>query len=690
MNFKNLKTGTKILTGFLSVVLIAVIIGVIGLMSLKNVGNSFHEVSDVRMPSIQYLGQMEHSIEKVQEGYYRLLDLTLTRSERENILKEIQASREDYTRYNELFAPLDQTEEEAKVYNETMEKLAEWRDINAQQVDAEHADVMDIDLMNPIAVVRDLEKFMKDHYALEVQTMNAIQMGQTFDGGDDPTQCNFGQWLPDFETDNEIINAGLRDLKDDHDTFHAAVGRIKQYIRQGNNDAALDHYTNVMMPAAENVFHYFETINSEAQAAEGQFEEMSRVLNTASLNAQKETMALFNELMDINIEVAEEDVASGDATISASNAMVIAGIIIGVIIAIFLGIFITRMVTTGINRGVEIAETIAEGDLTINVERSLTERKDEIGRLANAMQLMVNKLSDVIGSVLSGSDNIATASQQMSSTSQEMSQGSNEQASSAEEVSSSMEQMVSNIQQNTDNAQQTEKIALSAAEGIRAGNESAEISVKSMKEIADKITIINDIAFQTNILALNAAVEAARAGEHGKGFAVVAAEVRKLAERSKVAADEIDELSKSGVAISEKAGKQLADIVPEIEKTAKLVQEISAASLEQNSGADQVNNAIQQLNQVTQQNAAASEEMATSSEELSGQAEQLKELIAYFKIDEREMKSSKRRNQNNMIEQAHAPVKEIAKKKPDAQKEKSKGADIKLESYVKDDEYEKF
>jgi len=156
-----------------------------------------------------------------------------------------------------------------------------------------------------------------------------------------------------------------------------------------------------------------------------------------------------------------------------------------------------------------------------------------------------------------------------------------------------------------------------------------------------------------------------------------------------VAADEIDELSKSGVAISEKAGKQLAEIVPEIEKTAKLVQEISAASLEQNSGADQVNNAIQQLNQVTQQNAAASEEMATSSEELSGQAEQLKELIAYFKLDEREMKS-KRKAQDKIIEQPHAPVKEIANKKPDAQKGNTKGADIKLESYVKDDEYEKF
>ena len=280
------------------------------------------------------------------------------------------------------------------------------------------------------------------------------------------------------------------------------------------------------------------------------------------------------------------------------------------------------------NQIIEKAKLVANGDLTVSLEKR-SERDD----LMKSLNDMVISTSNTIIEFRKAADNIAAASQEISSGSQQMSQGATEQASAAEEVSSSMEQMVSNIEQNTDNAQQTEKIALSASDGIRVGNQSVEISVSAMKDIAGKIKIINDIAFQTNILALNAAVEAARAGEHGKGFAVVAAEVRKLAERSKVAADEIDELSRNGVDVSERAGKQLNSLVPEIEKTTKLVQEITAASIEQNSGASQINNAIQQLNQVTQQNAAAAEEMATNSEELSSQADQLRDIIAFFKLD---------------------------------------------------------
>jgi methyl-accepting chemotaxis protein len=219
----------------------------------------------------------------------------------------------------------------------------------------------------------------------------------------------------------------------------------------------------------------------------------------------------------------------------------------------------------------------------------------------------------------------------MSQGSQQLSERTNEQASSVEEVSSSMEEMVSSIQQNTDNARETEKISNLASVGGKKGKESVDVAINSMMQIAQKIGVITDIAFQTNILALNAAVEAARAGEHGKGFAVVAAEVRKLAERSKIAADEISKFSTYSVSTAETAGKELQAIVPQIEKTAQLVQEIAAASVEQNGGADQVNNAIQQLNQLTQHNASLAEEIASSAEELLSQAQQLKEMVAYFK-----------------------------------------------------------
>ena len=275
------------------------------------------------------------------------------------------------------------------------------------------------------------------------------------------------------------------------------------------------------------------------------------------------------------------------------------------------------------------AQQVAGGDLTV----ALKQRSDN-DELMKALSAMVKKLSEVVAEVKVAADNVTAGSREMSTGSEQMSQGATEQAAAAEEASSSMEQMSSNIRQNADNAVQTERIAVKSAEDAKEGGKAVAETVAAMKEIAGKISIIEEIARQTNLLALNAAIEAARAGEHGKGFAVVAAEVRKLAERSQHAAAEISQLSSTSVDVAERAGEMLARILPDIQKTAELVQEISAASKEQDTGAEQINKAVQQLDQVIQQNAGAAEEMASTAEELSAQAEQLQATIAFFRVDE--------------------------------------------------------
>jgi methyl-accepting chemotaxis protein len=287
-----------------------------------------------------------------------------------------------------------------------------------------------------------------------------------------------------------------------------------------------------------------------------------------------------------------------------------------------------NVMTDNLRTTAAIADQIADGDLT--VQPTPLSEKDTLGL---ALQRMVERLRGVVADAASAAENVSAGSQELSASSEQVSQGATEQAASAEEASASMEEMAANIKQNADNAAQTEKIARQSSKDAEASGLAVDRAVVAMRTIAEKISIVQEIARQTDLLALNAAVEAARAGEHGRGFAVVASEVRKLAERSQTAAAEISSVSGETVKAAQEAGDMLNRLVPDIKKTAELISEISAACREQDVGASQINEAIQQLDKVTQQNSSASEQMSATSEELAAQAEELQTSIAFFKTD---------------------------------------------------------
>lgn len=383
-------------------------------------------------------------------------------------------------------------------------------------------------------------------------------------------------------------------------------------------------------------FNAYMTVHDQVISLSRQMrtEETMEVMFGESRILFQDFSAVAYKMAELNEEGGAHASAEGDMIYAEAQKLLIAIIALAIVIGIVAAFWVTRSLIKQLGGEPAYAAAtvskIADGDLAVQVQV----KPGDTTSMLFAIKNMAAQLSQIIGDVRSSADSLSSASEEVSATAQSMSQASSEQAASVEETSASVEQMGASINQNTENASVTEGIASKAAQEANEGGKAVKETVMAMNTIADKISIIDDIAYQTNLLALNAAIEAARAGEHGKGFAVVAAEVRKLAERSQVAAQEIGEVAKSSVGLAEKAGKLLEEIVPGINRTSDLVQEITAASQEQSVGANQINTAMDQLNQITQQNASSSEELAATAEEMSGQAEQLQQLMAFFKVDE--------------------------------------------------------
>ncbi len=449
-------------------------------------------------------------------------------------------------------------------------------------------------------------------------------------------KCNLGKWLYSQEVrqmmaDDPEFRTQITQILEPHQKLHESAKHINQLLENNQREQAQAFFNDNTQKYLEETLSGIDTLIAWNNARVKRFEATLKIFAQETQPALHSIQKILDEAKD---KVSQSIMTDQEMLTAASETR--SGVVIIALVTLPLGIFIAFIIARGIigpmRSGLLFAHSISHGDLTTSVDIN---QEDEVGQLISSLKSMNVKLGEVMGEVQQAGEHVASGSEELSASAETLSDGASRQAASVEEISSSMQEMLSSINQNANNARETENIATKASEDAQIGGQAVKDTVTAMKEIAEKISIVEEIARQTNLLALNAAIEAARAGEHGKGFAVVAAEVRKLAERSGIAANQIAQLSLNSVAVAEKAGDILQHLVPDIRRTAELVQEITAASSEQSQGANQINTAIQHLDSVVQQNASASEETASTAEELASQAAELQRSISFFKLSSR-------------------------------------------------------
>lgn len=624
-----MKIGAKLGLGFGAVLLLLVLVGVTGVYQLNEVTNGYQ--NDIRLQT-----------ELMEEADMMVIDvLQVRRSEKDFLMRKDLKYPDRVNRFLDA-AKVKAESLQANATNsivvqkgkEMQGHIADYRDGFKKFVDAQ------------VALGLDEKSGAYGSFRNAAHALEKILQDNNFDRG-------------------EVLYLTIRR----HEKDYMLRGDAK-YMERADEDLvelkALVSASELGSSTKTSIVAELDKYENDFDSVVNHDQEIKTLLSTIKKSADAiiETSESLEEI--VGKDLAEQtSIINSSATTAKS---VLWGVIaFGVALGLCFAYFFARSISVPLGKAVDMLQKMNGGNLD---HRLQMKRSDEIGQMADALDSFADSmrdevvaafaalaggnftfkasgvireplekandaLSQVVGQIQSSAINVASGSQAISASSEEMSQGASEQAAAAEEASSSIEQMTANIRQNADNANQTEKVAIQAANDAQEGGVAVNATVSSMREIANKIVIIEEIARQTNLLALNAAIEAARAGEQGKGFAVVAAEVRKLAERSQIAAGEINELSNGSVETAEAAGKMLEVMVPNIQKTAELVQEIAAASREQDAGAEQIAKSIQQLDSVIQQNASASEEMASTAEELTGQSDMLSEMVASFVVDNR-------------------------------------------------------
>ncbi len=625
--FKNMKLSMKLGLSFGLIILIAFILGGLAVFNMNKITVESKKLAEEYAPEVDIVTNIERTAALLMydmRGYgYSGVEKFYTASV--DSMKTLKKYLSDCSAHAEKSKNLTKLKDQlavAKKYSAEYEELMNQTkssniEINNIQNTMVKSGADFVKYANDLLAImeKNQDDEIKRKESPDVLTRRVSQIKTVNDIINLGNAIRIANWKAQAERDPSII----KDIMPNFDSMESKMKELFETVKQQKNKEAMANLTSSIAEYKKELTSLL-TIWTKLQDVNVKRTEVgNKVLASTQVTSK--------DGVEQTLSVAKDAVS----ILKTSSNIMIVGLILALILGIIIATVMTKMITGPLFKGVIFAQEIAKGNLNTRLD---LDQKDEVGQLAKALQDMLSQLQQVVSDVKTAADNVAAGSEELSASAQQMSQGSTEQAASAEEVSSSMEQMTSNINQNADNALQTEKIAQKTSEKAEEGGKAVSETVTAMKEIASKISIIEEIARQTNLLALNAAIEAARAGEHGKGFAVVASEVRKLAERSQQAAGEISELSKTSVEIADKAGNLLSEILPDIKKTAELVQEITAGSNEQRTGVEQINQAIQQLDQVIQQNASTSEEMAATSEELSSQAEMLTQTISFFKLDE--------------------------------------------------------
>lgn len=667
--FKNLKLGWKIGGGFVIVLLLTCLVGGVGWMGLSKVSDENTRTDVVRKAVTDIYSS------RLMVLYYSLKGTSDYVSKFDSAIQELGRN----ISANKVLFSGDNAEKISEVASNALkykETFGAYVKFEEEKQEAVRKSIVASDNLNRAVsgMFSQGKEFLRKSFS--DMSDDVAEREQIFEGYSTVVELDRS-----FLKARALANAYLRTLKPEY---------IKQVRGELNSIFSLCSSLNRNTWVAEKSGWDVSALEEASRVYLAGFDLIVKKVEVQGSELKKMATIGENALALSEKIMGQQNILAHDV-MKSSFTLITGGLLLALLCGVVISLTVTKAITGPITKGVSFAEKMSQGDFTRTLDIN---QRDEIGVLAAALNNMVHKLSSVVAEVGVSSENVASGSEELSATAESLSQASTEQAANVEEVSASMEEMTANIRQNAENAQQTEQIALQSSKQAEDGGAAVAKAVDAMKNIAEKISIIEEIARQTNLLALNAAIEAARAGEHGKGFAVVAAEVRKLAERSGEAAGEIGELSSNTVGVAEKAGEMLNILVPDIKRTAELVQEIAAGSGEQLSGAEQINKAVQQLDQVTQQNASASEEMASTSEELSSQAEQLQQVMSFFRVGTQP--DLKRRALPASRSKRIAPVREPVRHKAEpvnfaqGSDMSSSGVSLDMGSDFSDGDFEKF